>query len=409
MISLALLDKEDLRVLFEGFNTDFLSIPLKKPAKTLIKYVPTGFRIGKLPRNMLIRMYCDAVYGNEPSICEFVKNEIIHNFDDRGITEFWSTVDIGEPLSIGLALSELQSILLENGFTIPAYVVLLLYGVECSDKMKSASKKLYTTHLTVVEKACADAEKRGKIDAEAAATLAVETAEKSNKKASKRVTDLEGQVTSLQETITTLRSRCDELEEDLSKTRESEARALEANESSGKQIVSLSNDKQKLVDEIKACREQMRQYDARLEELDSLQNKIAELRSELSQANERAYSDSVLQRLCADILDELRASSLGDKEILTIAKRKFTEADSIIDAWVHISDFSEEHIKQVIDNITNSSESNATLDIIEEIEDGILIKFAVLKAIKSILYNELENGESKRTIADKFAEVDDKN
>lgn len=407
MISLALLDKDDLKILFEGFNTDFLSIPLKKPAKTLVKYVPTGFRIGKLPRNMLIRMYCDAVKSNEPSISEFVKNEISQNFEDRGINDYLKNVDLADPLSVGLAISELQSILLENGFTIPSYIVLLLNGVECNEAIKSASRKLYSTHVSLVEKASEDSEKRGKADAEAASVAAIDAAEKNRKKLLKRIEDLEKQLTGSQNESKELHEKYDELEESLCHARESESSAAEKIESLNKQIITLKNENQKLLNDLASNGEKMREYDSKLSELEKLHQQILELHSELSQAKEKAYSDVVIQRLCSEVLDELRASSLSGNEILNIAKKRFTDSDTIVDAWVHISGFSEEHIKEVIDNITNSNENQTTLDVIEEIEDGILIKFAVLKAIKSIIYNELETEETKRTIADKFTQKKD--
>ena len=403
MISFALLDKDDLNVLFEGFNTDFLSIPLKKPAKTLEKYVPTGFRIGKLPRKMLIRMYCDAVKDDEPSISEFVKNEISRSFEDRGVNDYWKNVNVSDPLSVGLAISDLQSILLENGFTIPSYIVFLLNGVECDAAMKSTSRKLYSTHVFLVEKAGEDFEKR----VETASVAAIDAYEKNRKKLQRRIEDLEKQLYGSQNEYKVLREDKDALEEQLCQAHESESSAIEKIESLNKQIITLKNENQKLLNDLSSNSEKMREYDSKLSELERLHQQISELHSELSQAKEKAYSEVVLQRLCSEVLDELRASSLSANEILNIVKKRFTDADTIVDAWVHISDFSEEHIKEVIDNLTNSKEYQTALDDIEEIEDGILIKFAVLKSIKSIIYNELETEEVKRTIADKFTQKKD--
>ena len=406
MISLALLDRDDLKILFEGFTTDFLSIPLKKPAKTLVKYVPTGFRIGKLPRNMLIRMYCDAVTGNEPSILEYVQNEISRNFENRGITDYLKKANLSNPLSVGLAISELQSVLLDNGFTIPSYLVLLLNGIECNAAMKEASKKLYSTFVLIVDKTSEDAEKRGRLDAEVSASAAIDAAEKTRKKQLKQIENLKNRLAIQQNESKELHTRIDELEENLYQARELESRTAEILESTNKQITTLKNENQRLFDDLTVKNEKMREYDSKLLELERLHQQIIDLRSELLQAKEQAYSNAVIKRLCAEVLDELRASSLSDNEILNIAKKRFTEADTIVDAWVHISDLSKEHIKEVIDNITNTEECHTTLDEIEEIEDGILIKFAVLKAIKSILYNELETEESKRTIADRFTQKD---
>lgn len=402
MISFNLLDKDDLKVLFEGFNTDFLNIPLKRPSKTLVKFVPTGFRIGKLPRNRLIRMYCDAVYSKEPSLSEYVKNEISRNFNDRGINDYLNNVDVSNPLSVGLSISEIQSILFENGFTIPAYIVLLLEGVDCNDAMKEASKKLFLTHISIVEKASKKSEKRGKKVAEAASAAEIDAAERNNKRIQKHITELENQLTNQQKEAQRLQQKINEIEENLFRAHESEKNATEKNESFRKQITTLKNENQKLQNELDRKKVIIEENDLKLSELEKLHQTITDLRFELSQAKEEAYSDVVLKRLCSEIMDEIKASPLSDDEVLSLAKKRFKEADTIVDAWYQISNYSQEHMKQIIDNISNSTEAHSTLDVIEEIEDGILIKFAVLKAIKSILYNELEIAEAKRTISDKF-------
>lgn len=396
MISFALLDKDDLKDLFEGFDTEFLSIPLKKPSKTLSKFILNGFRSGKMPRTYLVRMYCDAVSKNEPSICEYVTKEITRNFNERGISNFFTTLDISNSIATTLALTELTGILLENGFAIPAYTVLLLYGVECTPKMKEASKKLFFTHRSILEKTRDEAVRHGKEQAEVVFNSELE---KNTKKYQKRVSTLEGQQKELQEKEADYKARIDELEESLGIAQEALKRATENNETLGIQVTALTNTRQTLLEELVVKKEQLSKYKDELGELSSV---IVELRAELAHTKRTEYSDDVLRHLCADVLDELRASSLGNSEILNIAKKKFSEADTVVDAWVQLSSFSEEHIKQIVENITNPQVANTLLDEIEEIEDGILIKFAVLKALKSLLYNELEANEAKRTIAEKF-------
>ena len=406
-IDLSNLKKDELKELFDGFNSDFLNAPLKNPTKTLKRYIPTGFRSSKVPRQLVIHMYCEAILGAEPSLSGYVISEINQVFETAGITTYFEAIDLDEPINQARALVELPAILWRNGITIPAYIVLLLHGIKCDDAQRLASQELNSAHFEAMGIAVQDGERRGRQESEAAHRSVSEAADKNSKKLQKRIGALEKQLTQHHSAYSELQAKMDTLQEELSSAQENVDRLQMLNDAARKQIVSLTNENSDKQGQLSSMGETIRSYDDKLAKMAKLETTISELRSELVLAKEREYSEAVLQRLCAEVIDELRASSPSNNEILNIAKKKFSEATSVESAWIEISNFSESHIKAIIRSIASANVNSATLDEIEEIEDGILIKFAVVKALKSLIYNELEATESQRTIADKFGQVKD--
>ena len=124
MINLINLTKDDLRELFDGFNTEFLQQPLRKPTKSLSRYIPNGFRPDKMPRNLLIKMYCDAIIGHEPSITTYVVNEVERNFDSMGVEQIITSINQADNSSIIKAIAQLSATTWDGGIVIPAHLII---------------------------------------------------------------------------------------------------------------------------------------------------------------------------------------------------------------------------------------------------------------------------------------------
>ena len=80
MISLDLFKKDDILVLLDCFDLTFLQLPMKRPPKSLLKFIPNGFRPEKLMRAQLNKVYVDALSSREVSLTAYVLNELEQNF-----------------------------------------------------------------------------------------------------------------------------------------------------------------------------------------------------------------------------------------------------------------------------------------------------------------------------------------
>lgn len=404
-INLSNLDKEELKELFSGFDAQFLNAPLKSPSKTLKRYMPTGFRASKVPRQLVVRMYCDAILGAEPSLCKYVTAEVTRVFEITGIVSYCDTHDLSQPLTQMKALVEISSILWRNGVTIPSYIVLLLAGAKRDNEQKRISQELNLAHFETIDRVKQDSEKKGRQESDIEHRLASEAADKNSKKQQKQICTLQEQLKRCRLENSNLQEQLEQLQEEVCVLKENIEQIQELNDAAKKKIVSLANENNGQREQIDSLLQKIQTYDEQFGEIEKLNSTINELRVELSRAKEQAYSEAVLKRLCGEVIDELRASSLSTDAVLKIAKTKFSEAVSVESAWSEMSNSSVKYIKDIIEKIANSEAGAQTLDEIEEIEDSILIKFAVIKALKSLVYNELEAKEMQRTIAGKFEQV----
>ena len=149
MINFDLLKKDDYESLFEGFETSFLQIAFKRPTKSLNHYIPNGFRVDKLKRNQMIKVFSDAMIDREPSICGFVSEEIERQFEKAGIFEQVKSLD--NSTNSTDRILKISALLWANHLRIPAYLVLLLCGVSCSDDDKTSSIILNKSHTSELD------------------------------------------------------------------------------------------------------------------------------------------------------------------------------------------------------------------------------------------------------------------
>lgn len=399
MISLTLLTKEELRELFDGFNTEFLQQPLRRPSKSLGRYVPHGFRPDKMPRNLLIKMFCDAIIGHEPSVTTYVINEITRHFDRLNFEQMIATVNRADNTSIVTAIVKISAATWEDGLVIPAHLVLKLYEVPCDVEIIAVSGSLFKAHFDAIE----HAKITGRDEGAASALSDIQGEIKKQGKLQKRIGLLEEINTVAEQEVEALKTFRIELEEKLSESTGMNLRLQEVIEGLNKQIVKLKNEVAEHLSLAASQEKKILELEESNYRLSEMESNISALKIELESARAMAFSDDVVRRLSADVIDELKASSLGAKEILALAKKRFSQEATIDEAWASISSYSDSRIKPLMAALGEAVYSNDMLDTLEEIEDGILIKYAVIKALKGVMYYGLEEKEARKSIADEFA------
>lgn len=402
MIDYSLFTKDDLGVLLEGFETAFLQQPFKHPSKTIARLVPRGFRADKLNRQQIVKVFTDAILKREKSICSFVTTEIETQFKTASITSFIESHIENPDYLLGAGIITVSSLLWKNQLHIPAYIVYLLFGIEPSDTCKTESMLLFKTYFDELEKYGQRKFDEGVQNAERKSRSSIEAE-------ARRADRLERSLSLAREQKDEAIAKCDvaytERDEALSLA---EARAKRMAESQGT-IDRLEKELTQALYSVKLGEEKQQElFDvkSRLSEKQSecieKDKQITALKTELSKAMDMAYTEEVLEHLCAEVLDELNAISLGSKEVLRIAKQRFSDEDTVLAGWESLSEESNKLIGQIVDQFSSGAFSVGQLDLLEKVEDGILIRFAVTKALKAILYNALEKQEAEATIGERF-------
>lgn len=403
MISFQLLDKDDLKVMIGCFNDGFLREPLLRPAKTLQKYIPNGFRPNKLKQNQVEKIYVDALSSGEPSINTYVTTNIEKMFDRARIQRIIDQIDDPGSLdAVAIADTKIASSLWGNHIKMPAYIPLLLNGIECPEKIKKISLEAFDVFFETIEET-----------SEASFNAGLEKGKQAGENA----------LISEQKAVARLKKTINEAHKTKEKIENEKKDVIKANEALQTDLAVVEKSLQEKEELIERIEKQNRQLEHELSQKKELEKKkeelisiiaelkdenkekeehIAQLLADLEKAKEEAYSEEVIKIICDDVIDEIQASTISQAEVLQIAKGKFSDSDTIFDSWSTMSAEADVDIKRIIEDLEKNAASEVHLDLIESIEDNELIKFAVIKALRAVLYNTLERKERNRNLSDRF-------
>ena len=401
MIQFGLMTKDDFAKLFEGFETSFLQAPFKHPTKSLMRYIPNGFRTDKLKRQQMIKTFTDAIVGNEASITAYVKREIENQFSAAGIFEYVDMHREDDALS-GIGISALSNLLWSHGLKEPSFIVLILCGIPCSEEVRKVSKELYDFHFNSMADCKNSAYEEGYLQGVKKQESKFEEEKKKTGQLEKNIGNLTNQKKDLTEALET----ADQEKEQLL----SEAKILsEKLEAITENIELVQKEKTQLENKVQSLEKNLVVKDAEIIELRNYMQiisqkdlEISTLKEQLEQALKRSYSDEILRQICNEAIDELSASTVSKQELLKLTKEKFNNEETVLDGWKILSDESNEIISSIMDDFSEENYMEEHLDKLELLENGILIRYAIEKSLKAILYNGLEQAESDNSISTRF-------
>lgn len=401
---------QDMKELLIGYNESFLRMPLKNPTKSLIQYVPKGFRPNKLSNDLLLKMYVDAIVDGYSPLTDYVLQEAKKNLEQTGIADIIKQIKEGDPESLLRAVYQIDCELKMVGFNISADLTLLLSGVKCPKDIQ-----------TIAQQACAlfkektkDAYEKGKRHGiENAEKAALDTIDAEQRKILKQKGILEDErenhratrdaLTSCKDEVHKVQAKLNELiENEIPALQEDNRREKKNLENAEKQIQRLRDDSMKKDLRIQALEQRIHEQEIINEELLKKDLIIDEMKIKLKDAETFTFSAEVIRSICIDALDELRANSLSGIEIFGLAKEKFNENTTIPDAWQQISNDSTVLVEKLVKAFSEKQYSEDQLDVLDDIENDILIKYLIVKSLRAILFRMLENDSQHQKINDKF-------
>lgn len=395
MISFDLFEYDDLKILFEGFQVSFLQGPIRRPNNTLKKYIPKGFRANKLQKNQLVKVYCDAISAGEKSLTEYVTKEIQSVFNSTGLNDYLDN-NVEEPF---VKMADITTIILNNGLDVPAYVLLLLAGIPCGADLKSSSVNLFKASVKACETHFNNGLEKGRLSSEEELLTERQKIEKLEK-SEKEYKDKNKELNSIKKR---LEDKNDELTNDKALLNTKLNQLDEKIDGFDKIINKAKNDLIETKSDLKKA-----QSDLKVEKDNNqkLVNSLEQEKEEKERALEQAYSDDVIKRLVSEIMDEVKATSLGKKEIIDIAKKRFSEATSIVEGWEALATENKGLVDAIVTSFGEGCYDEQHLDDLEMSEDNLLIQYSVIKALKAVLFNALEKKEVTSGISDKFDKED---
>ncbi len=397
MIKFDLFKKDDISLLLEGFDTSFLQVPMKRPAKSLLKFIPNGFRPEKLARFQLTKVFVEALYSREASSTEYIIAEIQRNFDGIGL-ETYMADKLETEYPINTYIIEISTIIFENHLVIPAHIVLMLYGIDCSEEEKKLSERLHTAFQAERE----DAKQVGLRDGY-------------NKAEAKFASDLEAErkkVAKLQKQVDTASTRA---KEDAQAAKQHQAelkKLLDELEQKKKEIADLSAALKEEQDKLAALQDldksQKTQISNMKIELGKAQAALKESLSQIARLTEEAstkftVSPEELKAICVAAIDFISLKNASKEDILALAQKRFSESDNVAVAWRALCEDSIELIDELFETLSNNNFELSYFDKFIKLESLLLLELAIKQALCTVAHKTMASSTDGNTSCGNFS------
>ncbi len=380
--SLNRLTKEQVTELFdeipEGVLRDFLTKGQKHFEKS--KYIK-GYRINKLPKAIIYKIFINEILSVpntalELNLIGFIKS----NFKDTNIEAIVDAFS-NDVFSTAFAV---EKELITNGFTVSPAMILLITKHSITDGEKAMIDSYHKLYLETQEKAI----KKTKEEIE----------ENSNQK----YNTLLDEYNKTKYTLSIVRKEVSSLKNDLS--------SMESIVKNGEQEASALTSRVKVVDmEIDELKRRFADYGEKVhiiseqaKEIKYLTTQNEELQYAISNLSASVLSPNCVTEMCAEILDDLKQESIGAEELVRQAKTLFSESESVLGAWLRLSDKEKENMEHIVRLMNENTIANNDIDILENLESYIHMKYMIVKSLIVVFYKYLEQNTSQKKLSGKF-------
>ncbi len=388
MIKFDLLKKEDIGVLLEGFETTFLQLPMKRASKDVMKFIPKGFRAEKLGRLQLIKVFTEALLSKEGSITAYVESEIQRNFDSLSIESYMSE-RVGKEYPTGTFIVELSTIIFETGMVIPAHIVLMLYGIECSEQEKELSTKLYKAFCDQKNEAEQKGFDSGYSKGKAEITSELEAEQKKNAKLQKSIDSLSA------------KTRDDKKSKNSEKDVDS---LVSENEEQSLRIQNLEKLLREQDDDLHTLYEEGKSLQSDKEALqkanDNLARELKRVLGELQSVKKEAAEAQATKPVASIPGEEMKAVCLAAMKLFTSkkadravvlenAEKILSEAQDVKGAWEYLNTATLNIIDEINTALLNNSFDVEMSGKFAELESLLLLESAIQRALRELSYEEM--------------------
>ena len=369
-------------------NINKLRSPIS-PNKNIVKRYCKGFRPDNIPAHMIANLYFSEIRNGNSALkeafseCvkEFFEEEMVSDLDEK-LSAVHNSNDAAE---IGFTISERKIFL-------SIRIIAKLLQIDINEDDFVLIEKCYDKcmlQMDTYEKRISQLEDQSQNQ--------LQTIEQKNKEISKNKKNLSQN----KEEIVALKKENQRLQNDI-ESAQGLSKDLKVQLSEKSQDAEKKDRKlQGLNNSIKSLSEQIDALKEKLETMTSQKNEAEKERDTLKESRLLEYQETVVTLVRETILE------LGDS--FTLSEAEFNEIINTIEephtfskVWDKIS----KENQQLVDDIEVSLKGKSIgIDIIDQcdiVENRILAKYMIVKAIKAVVFEHISYMEIKKTIGDEF-------
>ena len=123
--------------------------------------------------------------------------------------------------------------------------------------------------------------------------------------------------------------------------------------------------------------------------------------TEISNQKDLVY-DKISMKLVKYTLADLRESNPMSKERFDEIITNIDDKTDILDVWHYISDTNSKLVSDIEISLRKNKADGSIIDLCNDAEDLVLVKYVMIKAIKAFLYEIMQANEQSSDISQEF-------
>lgn len=380
------LSRDELRNLMKPLSIEALRAPVKENAKLEKKYI-TGFRASSVTYIQLVKLYFQEIHSANSDVERVLLSSVNTYLEERNLREQIESLaesqDWSECVQMGISLG---TSMCEIDFTI----IVKLFEIEMPDeKIKTITlicNQLYEQHKSIsnstngYEKEKHDLEKQiEKLDRE-----------KSNLEDKKNAA-----IKQREDTERQLRKSNDQVTKSQLELEEKNTYICEKETEITKHLAVINGQEQSL----KEYRERIGDRDL---EIKDLKKKIIEINRELAEiSNDKIQEYNVaIDKLVIETIEDLKVNYNLDAQQFDEIISSIDGEHDILTIWNRLSDINASSVADIEAAMRSNIVTTDVIDKCDDVENNILVKYIILKAIKSLYFEYLSRNEEKENLSD---------
>lgn len=371
----------EIKDLLELFTENILCKPIIESQKYYEKYT-RGFRINKLHKYIIDKIYCDEILKREGSQLEnYLVNLLKANFEGTKIEEI---VDKAIDYNVFEIALELQREILCSNLLISPDKIFMLAEIELDIKTKMILKDYYQ--------------------------LIISEHKRIEEKCEKQMSDI------YERKIDKIESRYENSLSELALEKNKSKILEELEKQKEKTIDSDKEEKNILIDKIKQLNAEIEMSQIKLqdfetnkiiikklqEEVIKFKKQIVELEENIDIIEEHYLSPEVVRDMCKEVLEDIKSEVIQDDDFYSNANNIFSEDETIRASWEKLSVSEEKQLSKIIKKMESNYVESNDIGLLDAIENNILYKYMLIKGLKVIFYKYLEQETANNSIDHKF-------
>lgn len=370
-------EMKDLLILLSNKE---LSEPITANPKHFSKYIK-GFRANKLPQHILYKIYYDEIskFSNSP-LGKYLINIFKSNISNTKIEELIDEIDDN---IIEVAAKIEEEIRNAKLFITPVQI------------LKLAGYKIDEDVIKIIDR-------YSKLISREKEKVVEEISKRIDSSYKNEITNIKNDYAKCIEELKAEKEKGKKLTKSLNNNKLKIEQKIKEQDNLKDKYKELTRVKEKLEKDVVTNNKK----NEKLYELESqvklLMDKLNKLEKENKNLKIKVLTAEDVKRLSYELLEDLRIQNISDEEFINYAKEYFSDEETINESWHKLNSTEIDKLSTIVEKMGKNIIVHNDIITLDEIENCIHYKYIIIKGLKILFYEYLEQQNILKTIEQNY-------